>query len=149
MYFMIGTFALYILVYQLAYNMETVTGGALGLSGISRTLFANIELTALISFLVVAVIAVLLIIALLRYFKNTSFYKVLVAWAEKPIVLKSLGIKVSRYKLGFIVLSTFLASIAGVFYTFYYLYIDPSSFWFSTLVLSLVIVFLSYRRNEI
>jgi ABC-type branched-subunit amino acid transport system permease subunit len=149
MYFMIGTFALYILVYQGAYNLEGVTGGALGLSGMSRTLFGTIEISSLTSFLRSILGVAIIIISLLRYFKKTSFYKVLLARAEKEIVVKSLGMKVSRYKLGLILLSTFLASVAGMFYTFYYLYIDPSSFRFSTLILALVIVFLSYKWNDI
>jgi branched-chain amino acid transport system permease protein len=93
--------------------------------------------------------AVVAIIALLWYLKMTSFYKVLTARAEREMVVKSLGLKVAYYKLGMILLSTFLASVAGMFYTFYYLYIDPSSFRFSMLILALVIVLLSYKWNDV
>lgn len=37
-YFSIGTMTLYMLVYQLAYNLDGITGGAFGLSGIKRIL---------------------------------------------------------------------------------------------------------------
>jgi branched-chain amino acid transport system permease protein len=149
MYFMIGTFTLYMLVYQLAYNLEPLTGGALGLGGIQRILIGNVVISDLSTFLWWIGGAVVVVIALLWYLKTTSFYKILMARAEREIVIKSLGLKVSRYKLGLILLSTLLASVAGMFYTFYYLYIDPSSFWFATLILALVIVLLSYKWNDI
>jgi branched-chain amino acid transport system permease protein len=126
-----------------------VTGGALGLGGIRRIAVGEVMITELSSFLRVIGSAVVLIIGLLWYLKTTSFYKVLVAWAEREIVVKSLGLKVSWYKLGMILLSTFLASVAGMFYTFYYLYIDPSSFRFATLILAVVIVLLSYKWNDV
>jgi branched-chain amino acid transport system permease protein len=148
MYFMMGTFALYVLVYQLAFNREGVTGGALGLSGIQRMLTENIFINQLSTFLRIAGGCVVLLTAFLRYVKKTSFYKILIARAERELVIKALGVNVSRYKFGLILLSTFLASLAGMFYTFYYLYIDPSSFRFSTLILALVIVFLSYKWND-
>ena len=47
-----------------------------------------------------------------------------------------------------ILLTIILASIAWASYTFYYWYIDPSSFWFSMLILVLTIVFLSYKNDE-
>jgi ABC-type branched-subunit amino acid transport system permease subunit len=72
----------------------------------------------------------------------------LVARAEREMVIKSLGLNVSKYTLGMILLSTFLASITGMLYTFYYLYIDPSSFWFAMLILALVIVLLSYKWKD-
>ena len=149
MYFMIGTFALYMLVYHLACNLEGVTGGVLGLSGIQRILVGNVILHDLPSFLRVAGSGVVFVIVLLGYFKRTSFYKVLVARAERELVVKSLGMGVSRYTFGLILLSTFLASLAGMFYTFYYLYINPSSFRFPMLILAMVIVFLSYKWNEL
>jgi branched-chain amino acid transport system permease protein len=149
MYFMIGTFTLYMLVYQLAYNLEPLTGGALGLGGIQRVLVGEVVISDLPMFLWWIGGAVVAIIVLLWYLKRTSFYKVLIARAEREVVVKSLGLQVSRYTLGMILLSTFLASIAGMFYTFYYLYIDPSSFRFSTLMLALVIVLLSYKWNDV
>jgi ABC-type branched-subunit amino acid transport system permease subunit len=148
-YFMIGTFALYMLMYQLVYNVEGLTGGALGLSGITRKLFGELMITDLTTFLVIIGVGIVLIIGLLRYLKHTPFRKILMARAEREVVIKALGVKVLRYKLGMTVLSTLLASVAGMFYTFYYLYIDPSSFWFSSLMLAIVIVFLSYKWNDI
>lgn len=147
-YFSIGTLSLYILIYQLAYNLDGITWWALGLSGISRILIWSINISTLWWFLIFAGMLIFLIIWWLVYFKKTYFYKTLVGRGERDIVIKSLWVKITVYKLGMILVTTLLAALAGVLYTFYYMYIDPSSFWFSMLILSLVIVFLSYKWND-
>jgi ABC-type branched-subunit amino acid transport system permease subunit len=50
-YFMIGTFTLYMLTYQLAYNLQGITGGALGLGGIQRILVGEFIISDLSTFL--------------------------------------------------------------------------------------------------
>ena len=149
MYFSIWTLALYILVYQLAYNLDWITGWALGLSWIDRNLIAGFQITSLSSYLIFAGVLVILMLVWLVYFKKTYFYKTLTGRAERDILIKSLGISVNKYKLVMILITTLLASLAGTLYSFYYLYIDPSSFWFGMLILVLVIAFLSYKRNDI
>jgi len=47
-----------------------------------------------------------------------------------------------------ILITTALAVIGGNLFASYYLYIDPSSFWLGMLELVLVIVFISYKRND-
>lgn len=147
-YFSIWTLSLYILVYQLAYNLEPITWWALWLSGIDRNLIWWIQLSSLPSFLIFAGILIILLIGCLVYFKKTYFYKTLIWRWERDILVKSLWIKINKYKLVMILITTLLASLAGNLYTFYYLYIDPSSFRFWMLILTLVIVFVSYKRND-
>jgi len=147
-YFTIGTLSLYVLVYQLAYNMESITWWALGLSLTNRTLIWWISVSTLNSFLVFGGVLIALIIWWLVYFKKTYFYKTLMWWGEREFVVKSLWVKIDIYKFGMILVTTLLASLAWWLYAFYYLYIDPSTFWFTMLVPVLVIVFLSYKRND-
>jgi len=47
-----------------------------------------------------------------------------------------------------ILVMTALAVIGGNMFGFYYLYIDPSSFRIGMLEVALVIVFISYKRND-
>jgi len=147
-YFTIGTLSLYILVYQLAYNVESITWWALWLSLINRILIWWVSVSTLNSFLVFGGILITLVILWLVYFKKTYFYKTLIWWWEKDLVIKSLWVKIDVYKFGMILITTLLASLAWWLYAFYYLYIDPSTFWFTMLVPVLVIVFLSYKRND-
>ena len=149
LYFTIGTLAFYMLLYQMAFNLDWITNGAFGLSGMTRTLPGGMVLTKLIPYLrFIAIISVIVIVALL-YFKKTYLFKVLQGWAEREVVLKALGVRVQRYKLVMIVMTTFLAVLGGNLYSFYYLFIDPNSFWLPMLVLLLVLLYGSYKFDEI
>ncbi len=147
-YFSIGTFALYILAYQLAYNMENITWWALGLSWISRNLIGSFMVTSLWSYLILSLIILILLFTFLFLFKKSYFYKVLTWRGENEIVVKSLWTKITKYKFVMILITTFLAAVGWWLYTFYYLYIDPSSFWLSMLILLVVIWFISYKYND-
>ena len=147
-YFTIGTLALYILFYQLAYNLEWITWWALWLSWVTRTLIGSITFTSTNSFLLVAVSIAIIIFLCFFLLKRSYFYKVLTWWWENEIVVKSLGVKINRYKLTMILITTFLAVVWANLFSFYYLYIDPSSFWLGLLVLLIVITFISYKFND-
>ena len=147
-YFSIGTLALYILAYQLAYNMDGITGWALGLSWISRNLIGSIMVNSLRSYLLLSLSILILLFTFLFFFKKSYFYKVLTWRWENEIVVKSLGAKIIKYKFVMILITTFLAAVGWWLYTFYYLYIDPSSFWLSMLILLVVIGFISYKFND-
>lgn len=147
-YFSIGTLALYILAYQLAYNLEGITWWALGLSWISRNLIGSIMVNSLRSYLFLSLGILIILFTFLFLFKKSYFYKVL-AWRwENEIVVKSLWTSITKYKFVMIVITTFLAAVGWWLYTFYYLYIDPSSFWLSMLILLVVIGFTSYKFND-
>jgi branched-chain amino acid transport system permease protein len=147
-YFTIWTLALYILVYQLAYNMEWITGGALWLSGISRNIIGNISLQGLGPVFIFCIIVITIVLGFLLYFKKTYIYKVLTGRWENLLSIKSLWTRINMYKTIMILVMTALAVIGGNLYAFYYLYIDPSAFWIGMLELALVIVFVSYKRND-
>ena len=129
------------LVYELAYNLEGVTGGALWLSGISRNLIGGITVPTLRQFFIFWIIIVTVVIGFLIYFKKTYIYKMLTWRGENVLSVKSLGTRINKYKIAMILVTTALAVIGGNLYGFYYLYIDPSSFWISMLEIALVIVF--------
>ncbi len=149
-YFSIGTFALYILTYQVAFNRESVTGGALGMSWMGRNIITTRwEAWSLSAFLTFAAIIGFAVFAFLLYFKKTYFYTILQWWWENDVVITSLGVRINLYKFVMIAMTTFLAVVGGALFSFYYSYIDPPSFWLSMLVLLLVIVFLSYSLNDV
>lgn len=106
-------------------------------------------MTSLEAYLLLMFVVSVLLFGLLWLFKKSLLYKTLLSWGERELVLQSFGTPVRKYKFIIILITTLLAALAGTCYTFYYLYIDPSSFWFSMLILALTIVFLSYKRNEL
>lgn len=148
-YFAIGTLALYILFHQLAHNRESVTGGPYGLSEMSRSLWWIDALYTLQGFLIFAGILGVVILLGLLLFKRTYFYTILQAWGERKVVITSLWVNTTWYKLVLIMVTTLVAVVGGGLYSFYLNYIDPNSFWLSLLILTLTIAFLSYRFEEI
>ena len=147
-YFAIGTFALYVLSYQLAFNLESITWWALWLSWMSRMMIGWIQATSLQAFAFFTWVIILLLLIGLTFFKRSYLFRILQWRGEWPWIIKSLGVRINRYKLILIAITTLLAVTWWVLYSFYYLYIDPPSFWLSMLILILVISFLSYSVND-
>ena len=147
-YFIIWTFTLYILLYQLAMNMDNITGWALGLSGMAQYVIWHFQLQTTTAFFIFSLIRVGAIIISLWYIKKTFFFKVLEWRWENENTIKSLGVRVNVYKFFMILLTTLLATIGGNLYSFYYLYIDPTSFWIWMLVIILIVSFVWYRFND-
>lgn len=148
-YFTLWTFALYILVFQLAINLEWITWGALWLSWMTQNILWSLTIQSITWFLIFAVIVVFLIILWLTYFKSTFFYKTLKWWWEREIIVKSLWVRINRYKFVMVLITTFLAVVGWNLFSFYYLYIDPQSFRLGMLILVLLISFLSYKFNDL
>jgi len=147
-YFDIGTLAFYILCLQLAFNLEWITGGALGLSGMGRNFVWSLSLWSLESYGIMTIIVSLLCLFFLSRFKKTYFYTILRWRGERELVVKSLWVEVSIYKFTMIVITTVLAAIGWSLFAFYYLYIDPPSFWLYLLTLLVIIGLVSYRIND-
>jgi ABC-type branched-subunit amino acid transport system permease subunit len=135
--------------FQLAINRESLTGGAFGLSWIKRILRWHTMVVGLEQFLVLALVFCAIALIGLRLFKRTYFFSILKWRWENDTVLKVLGVQVSRYTLVMILITSLCAVIWWNLFAFYYLYIDPRSFWLSMLILVLVIGFISYKRWEL
>ena len=148
-YFAAGTLAFYLLINQLSYNLDNVTGGSLGLSGIDRVVFATWSIGSLEGYFLLMIVVVLCVMILLFVFARSYLYTMLQAWGENILIVRSLGIRIHYIKLVLIVLTTFLAVLGGGLYAFYYQFIDPGAFWIGLVVLLLAIVFLSYNMSYI
>jgi len=149
LYFTIWTLSLYILFYQLAFNLEFLTWWAFGLSGMWREVIGSVVVSWLLPYLIYVVCCVVVVIGVLMYFKRTFMFSILQWWGEREVVIQSLGVRVLWYKLIMVALTTFLAVLGGNLYSFYYAFIDPHSFWLPMLVLLLVLVFGAYKFDEI
>lgn len=147
-YFMLGSLSIYMFFYHFSYNAEWLTGWALGLKNMSSELIWSRKLFGLEQFLIFVMSLALSIFVLLILLRKTYFYRILIARGERELVLKTLGIKTAPYKAMLILLTSFLATIGAGLYVMYHHYIDPSSFWLGMLMLILIIVFISYRREE-
>lgn len=147
-YFIVGTLALYMFFFQLALNREAVTWWAFWLSGMQRLLRWDTLLTSLWAFLIFTWIITVLLMCWLRWFKRTTLFTLLKWWGENSTLLRVLGTPIHRYTFILVLITSLCAVIWGNLYGFYFLFIDPRSFWLSMLVLVLVIAFVSYNQEE-
>lgn len=146
-YFAIGSLAIYMLCFQLSQNLESLTGGVLGLSGLPRAFTQTISLHSLWSFLVFIVIIGFCAILLLRWFLRSYFYTVLQWWWERHLLIQSLGAHSKPYLFVMLFITTLLASLWWSLFAFYFSYIDPNSFGVALVMLLLIIAFLAYNSG--
>lgn len=147
-YFVIWTLALYLFVIQVASEWQGLTWGVFWLSGFKRIVIQNISVNELSSYLRFSGIIAVLLSCCMYYFRKTLLYRILQWRWEKGILIKALWITSGRAIITMLILTTLFAVISGSLYAFYFLYIDPQSFWLSLLLPLLVISLLTFRMNE-
>jgi branched-chain amino acid transport system permease protein len=98
-------------------QMVSLTGGAMGLSGIpQKTSFTT------------ALISVVVAIAIVAGYKNSKYGRQAIALKSDELAAKAMGINTTKIKMITFLLSTALTSYAGVLYGFYTTYVDPTMF---------------------
>ena len=111
-------------------NTASVTGGAMGLVGIPpRTTPA------------IAIGSALVMIALVRNFKQSRFGRQCLALKADEIAAGAMGIAVHRVKLLAFVFAGAITAYAGALYGFYTTYVDPSIFAWTLSAEWIIIVF--------
>ena len=118
-------------IVRVAFTNMKVTGGAIGLAGISRA--SNLVNVTL--FVVLAIAAVVLL-------ENSRFGRALKAIREDEIAAESMGINAMWYKVQAFGIGCFLAGISGGFYAHLMQYLNPNDFSFikSFEILSFVVL---------
>jgi branched-chain amino acid transport system permease protein len=114
-YFAMVTLAFAQLIYFVANQWRSVTGGENGLQGIPRNLF-GVDLSDSFYFYYAALPVILLGLWAAWRIVHSPFGRVLVAIRENPSRARALGYGIDRYKIGVFVLSAFLAGLAGGLY---------------------------------
>jgi branched-chain amino acid transport system permease protein len=114
-YFAMVTLAFAQLVYFVANQWRSVTGGENGLQGIPREAF-GMDLSDSFYFYYAAIPLVLAGLFVAWRVVHSPFGRVMVAIRENPARARALGYPVDRYKVQVFVISAFLAGIAGGVY---------------------------------
>jgi branched-chain amino acid transport system permease protein len=114
-YFAMVTLAFAQLIYLVANQWRSVTGGENGLQGIPRELFGA-DLSDSFYFYYAALPLILLGLLGAWRVVHSPFGRVMVAIRENPARARALGYPVDRYKVQVFVVSAFLAGIAGGVY---------------------------------
>jgi len=96
---------------------QSITGGALGFSGIPK-----------ITTLPLALISAIACIILISYLKNSKYGRQCIAARSDELAAKAMGIDVPRIKMIAFLISVAVTSYAGVLYAFFTTYVDPGIF---------------------
>jgi len=96
---------------------QSITGGALGFSGIPK-----------ITTLPLALISAIACIILISYLKNSKYGRQCIAARSDELAAKAMGIDVPRIKMIALLISVAVTSYAGVLYAFFTTYVDPGIF---------------------
>jgi branched-chain amino acid transport system permease protein len=137
LYFAIGTLALGVIGTDIANNWIGLTGGPIGVLGISRPnrlglgpFTVNISsLTAIYTCTAIVTVAVLVGIAIMG---NRRFGRVLVAIREDELLVRSAGFDVLTFKTVAYVASAMIAALAGCLYAMIIQFVSPAPFTFLT-----------------
>lgn len=111
-------------------NTSSITGGAMGLSGIpKRTTFILVLISAAVCIFIVS------------NFKYSKYGRQCLALRSDELAARSMGIDVNRVKLIAFLLAAVMTSYAGVMYGYYTTYVEPGMFDWTVSAEWIIIVF--------
>lgn len=142
-YFLMFTLALGQMVYAIAWQWRSFTGGDDGISGISRPdLGLSVSLSVPTHFYHFMLLFFIVAILLLSWVVNSTFGRALVGIRESETRMRALGYNTWLYKYIAYVLSAAFAGLAGVLYSYYNGFVSPEelSWVVSGQVLLMVII---------
>ena len=141
-YLVMATLGFNVIVYIVMIQLEPVTGGPSGFSGIPRMQVAGyiFDSDRKIYFLLWAVSLGSLLLSLNLIHSRVG--RAMAALSQNEIAARCAGIDAERYKVKIFVLSAVLASLAGSLYAHYLTFISPGtfSFFYSLQVATMVLV---------
>ncbi len=139
-YFALATLGFSFVIYSLFLNLQSITRGPLGISGIPKPSFFGLGISSNFSYLIFVLIVTLISIYLIYKIVKSPFGRLLNATRDDELGLRVLGKNTSKLKYKTMMISAFFAGIAGSLFAHYITFIDPSSFYLGDILLILTIV---------
>lgn len=141
-YYIVVSFALQVIIYNVMLNWSSVTGGALGLSGVPRPTIGAWVVTSGLPYVLFAASALCVQFVILARITSGAYGRVLRAIREDDVAASVMGKRVSRAKVQVFVLCSVLAALGGTVLAPLLSYIHPTSFTIHETIylLSMVIV---------
>jgi branched-chain amino acid transport system permease protein len=132
-YLAMFTLSISVIFQQLVLNWTSLTGGASGLTRITRPQelsFAGLQLNFENNrtYLVLSAVVLLLVAELIRILRRSSLGRMLLAIREDEVAARSLGVRASRVKVVAVTIAAILAGVAGPLYAHYQRLISPEDF---------------------
>jgi len=123
--FIIITIALNEIVWGLAYQWVSVSGGDNGLTGITRPMVGPFDVSGNAGFYYVCLIAFAVSFGLLMTIVRSPFGLVLKGVRETPRRMRALGYNVWFYRYASLMISAAFAGLAGVLFAWYNQFVGP------------------------
>ncbi|MEA2936104.1 MAG: branched-chain amino acid transport system ATP-binding protein livM [Variibacter sp.] len=138
-YLAVITIAFGLIVENIAIELQGLTGGTTGISGIPKPSVFGVQLGGMRYYWVLAV--VLFLVALVTHnLKRSRFGRAMLAVSQSETAARSVGLNVTGVRTLAFVISAATAGLAGVLYAFLNSYISPDIFTFSDSIRFLLMV---------
>jgi len=141
-YFAIGTLAFNAIITALLINWKSLTRGVLGVTGIPRPEFLEIDFFENKNFLLFVIVINIIVLTYVWWLWRSRFSRALRAQAEYEPAAQAIGIHSKKIRNISFIISSGIAGLAGSIFAYYLNFIDPSSFSLAEMVavLSMVVI---------
>lgn len=146
-YYTLGTFGFNTIILAVFLNWQSLTKGPLGISGVSRPEFLDINFSNNFNFLILALVFLGLIYFVSRFVASSSFGRVLKAIREDETAIAVFGYNTLYFKFAIFIVSTAMAAVAGSLFASYISFVDSSSFILMESIFILAIIILGGLAN--
>ncbi len=142
LYFILATLAWQIIVFVLLYNWTSVTNGPFGITGIPKPELFGVKFSSLPAFATLGGVITGFILLFFIGLHRTPLSRFLEGVRDDQLAMMTFGKSPTYYKLIAIMISSGVSAIAGVLFTTYFSFIDPTSFTLneSILIISIVLI---------
>jgi branched-chain amino acid transport system permease protein len=141
-YFIIASFGLQLILYNIFNNWMELTNGSLGISAIPAPVFFGWNIDNKFDYLTLSFALVCFSLFIVRRIVNSPFGRVLHSIREDDLLPQAVGKNTIKFLILTFAFSAVLAAAAGSIFAHYITYIDPTSFTVmdSILIVTMVIV---------
>jgi branched-chain amino acid transport system permease protein len=141
-YFLLASLGFQIIVYHILLNWVSLTKGPYGITGIPRPQLGGIRFEDLPSFLIISSFLAAVCVLLLVLTAHLPFGRALKAIREDELAAAAVGKNVVRFKVTALAIAAGFAAVAGVIFSGYMRFLDPSSFTVmdSVFIISILII---------
>lgn len=141
-YFIVASYGLQVIIHDLSYNLEGVTGGGSGIFGISAPSIFGFEISSSISYLILVWTLVGVTVLIVSRLVKSPFGRLLRAVSQNEMVVSSAGKDPLKSKIWVFFFAGGLASFAGVAYAGFMRVVRPEMFTIDTSILILTMIIL-------
>jgi branched-chain amino acid transport system permease protein len=146
-HYIIASFGLQIILYNILLNWVSLTNGPYGFSGIPRPQLFGYTFSTYRSYLILASLITLVCVFIIWRITRSRFGLVLRGIREDEIAASSLGKNVKRFKVITFVAGSSIAAVAGSLYATAISFIDPFCFTVHDSIFMLAVVIIGGTGN--